>query len=125
MSRVLVDQLRALADRLRSKPSSARPDVTRRFWLIARQLRAALPPLLLSVRGGPAERRIGYILFNGAAIDSSNSALRSIEHEHAASDERLCLFVHGDFNGLLVPPRAKLVDITPLNDIQAARIIAD
>ncbi|MEP6702965.1 MAG: tetratricopeptide repeat protein, partial [Betaproteobacteria bacterium] len=122
MSRVLVDQLRALAHRLGGGTIAGRPDSTRKFWLIAGQLRAAFPPLLLAVRTGSPQQRIGYLLTAGSAWPNR---LRLIENEHGAGNERVCLYLHGEFREIAGISWAKVVDLNPLNEIQAARLIAE
>src|SRR5437867_1795478 len=118
MSRVLIDQLRVLARRLGGGSIAGRNDQTRKFWLVARQLRAGLPPLLLPVRTGPLAHRIGYLL---GASGSWQDWLKLIEHEHANSEERAFLYLRGDFRGMPAVPWARVVDLNVLNEIQAAR----
>ncbi|MBK8742474.1 MAG: hypothetical protein IPM02_24620 [Betaproteobacteria bacterium] len=50
MSQVLVADLRRLAQSLAGDAGQARADVTAEFWRVGRELRAALPPLLLPGR---------------------------------------------------------------------------
>jgi hypothetical protein len=121
VSRVLVDQLAALAQRLKNGAIAGRQESTRKFWLIARQLRAVLPPLLLPVRTGSSQPRIGYVLVGSGG---HAEAFSLIEREHADGSEQVVLYLRG---ALHTSPdsSAKVIDLNPLSEIQVARVIAE
>lgn len=119
MSQELAAALRDLARSAGDNLAAARADVTRDFWLLARQLRAALPPLLLPHRSGSAKRRIGYLISAGAHGTRDIAELR---REHVA--DNVWLFRLSATPGTGEDEWAHTVELADLGEAQAARVIA-
>lgn len=119
MSQVLVDQLRVLGQRLGKAVAAGRQDGTRRFWLVAQQLRSHLPPLVLPGRTGSSQPRVGFLLAESSA-DFIDSGDRSADDGFDSY-----LYLHGPY----ASPRSfavkKQVDLNSLTEVQAARAIAE
>jgi predicted O-linked N-acetylglucosamine transferase (SPINDLY family) len=101
---------------------AGRADATRRFWLLAQQLRAALPPLLLPLRTGSAAPRIGYLLADGADIDPSAVTAHD---ERAVADAESFLYVRGKVARTAHGSVRRVAALDGLNELQAARVIAE
>ncbi|MEP6609982.1 MAG: tetratricopeptide repeat protein, partial [Burkholderiaceae bacterium] len=119
MSQELAAALRNLAQQISGNRAASRADATRDFWQLARQIRSALPPLLLPDRSAPAARRIGYLF---ASSGRHAQHLSVLQREHAGDDVWL---YYVDVAGTV--PQAEWAHtqkLTGLGDVQAARIIA-
>jgi len=121
VSRVIVDQLRALARRLATPGIAGRADSTRRFWLLAQQLRAALPPLSLPLRTGSPSPRIGLLVAGEAHIDFS---YLSAHDERPLSDAESFVYVRGKPTQAPTAAR-RIASLEGLNELQAARLVAE
>jgi protein O-GlcNAc transferase len=122
MSQVLVGELRAMAQRFSGSPVAWRAEATRNFWNIAKQLRAALPPLLLPQRTGSSKRRIGYLVAGRLGFAENLAALANAHH---GADEQVWLYVLGDVKDPLAAAWARTVDLGGLTELHAARVIAE
>ena len=119
MAQELAATLRDLAQRISRNRVDSRAEATREFWLLARQLRAALPPLLLPHRSGPNKRRIGYLVAGGEPLAQPVSELQS---EHADDDVWLCCL--GAPENLAQCEWAHRIELDKLGEAHAARTIA-
>jgi len=118
LSQVLVDQIRALAHRLARPAAPGRADGTRKFWLLAHQLRAALPPLLLPARTGTGTYRAGFLVEESSTMNFGD-VLQALDVEVA---------VHVYSFGSLeerITAGTRTVDLQGLTELQAARKIAE
>lgn len=122
MSQDLASELRSVAQRLSGRLEPSRAETTREFWSLARQLRAALPPLLLPHRSGSRKGRIGY-LATGCAYMSEN--LESLSREHSAGAHDVTVYALGAGQGLLSVAWARTIDLAHRTELQAARAIAE
>ncbi|MBK9705006.1 MAG: hypothetical protein IPO75_17050 [Betaproteobacteria bacterium] len=96
MSQVLVADLRRLAQSLVGNAGQARADLTTEFWRIGRELRAALPPLLLPGRPAGGKSRIGYLV---ARPDRLPGILAELDREHQGGAQDVWLFMLGGEDG--------------------------
>lgn len=118
MSQVLVDQLRALGQRLSRPWAAGRQDGTRKFWLLAQQLRSTLPPLVLPERTGSVHPRVGLLIaepaFERLTDDASNFA-----------DCDVHVYFHGPFANGPAFSAKRALDLNLLTEVQAARAVAE
>ena len=119
MSQELVAALRNLAQRISEHQIASRADATLDFWRLGRQLRAALPPLLLPHRSVPATLRIGYLVVAGALRTQQISEL---QHEH--DDDDIWFFYLDAVDSVPAAPWARHIGLAETGEAQAARIIA-
>jgi predicted O-linked N-acetylglucosamine transferase (SPINDLY family) len=122
MSQDLVGELRELAQRATDGCGALRAQVTRDFWRLAGQLRAALPPLLLPYRTGSARVRIGYLVATRGRV---NENLAELSGEHDAGSEDVWLYLLGGVKHSLTVGWARTADLSNLTALQAARLIAE
>lgn len=121
MSQALVADLRKLAQRLTGDAGQARAAATAEFWRIGRELRAALPPLLLPGRPAAGKPRIGYLVAHPDRLPATLAVLHR-EHENGAHDVWLFLL-----EGLDRAPDAawaQVVDLRNRGELKAARAVA-
>ena len=122
MSQALIAELVRLAQRVSGSLGVPRAEATRDFWNLARQLRAALPPLLLPHRTGSGKRRIGYLL---AQSDRMAENLAVLSREHGATDHAVWLYLPRGVKGPPTVAWARTIDLGNLAELQAARVIAE
>ncbi|MBK8742498.1 MAG: tetratricopeptide repeat protein [Betaproteobacteria bacterium] len=121
MSQVLVADLRRLAQSLAGDAGQARADVTAEFWRVGRELRAALPPLLLPGRPAAGKPRIGYLV---ARPDRLPGILAELDREHRGGAHDVWLFMLGGEDGAPDAAWAQVVDLRNRGELQAARVVA-
>jgi predicted O-linked N-acetylglucosamine transferase (SPINDLY family) len=119
LSQVLVDQLRALGQRLSRPWAAGRQDGTRKFWLVAQQLRSTLPPLVLPGRTGSARPRVGMLIAEPAVDLVADGA------STFADDIEVHVYFHGPFAGPPAFSAKRALDLNTLTEVQAARAVAE
>jgi predicted O-linked N-acetylglucosamine transferase (SPINDLY family) len=119
LSQVLVDQLRALGQRLSRPWAAGRQDGTRKFWLVAQQLRSTLPPLVLPGRTGSARPRVGMLIAEPAVDLVADGA------STFGDDIDVHVYFHGPFAGPPAFSAKRALDLNTLTEVQAARAVAE
>ena len=121
MARDPAGELRASAERLRHVATVDRARETRDFWSLARQIRAAGPPLLLPHRSAPDALRVGYTI-DGASARQEMPA--SLAQSHAERGDSVWLFMLGDDGTAGATDGATSINLTGIPDAHAARVVA-
>ncbi|MFS8086272.1 MAG: tetratricopeptide repeat protein [Acidobacteriota bacterium] len=122
MSKDLAAELRGLARQVSGDFAGSRTEAGHNFWNLARQFRAAFPPLLLPHRSGSGKRRIGYLAIKPERIPEYLEVLSS---EHGTGDEDVWLYLLGARQGLPTVTWARAVELANLTELDAARLIAE
>lgn len=121
MAKDLADELRALARQVSGDFDAPRAEAGRNFWNLARQFRAALPPLLLPHRSGSGRRRLGYLVIKPERMPEY---LEVLSGAHGTGDEDVWLYLLGAGKGPTVA-WARTVDLAHCTELDAARVIAE
>jgi protein O-GlcNAc transferase len=122
MAQDLLSELRRVVQRVSDSLDASPAETARDFWNLARQLRAALPPLLLPHRYGSRKGRIGYLAAEPAHMAENLAAL---SREHGAGEHDVWLYPLGAVKGPLSVAWARTMDLANLTALQAARVIAE